>query len=192
MIHDLGLLAARLAFGLSFASYGTQKAFGWFDGLGPQGTAKVFEGYGHKPGERFVAPAAATEIGAGLAIALGLGGPAGPAGAISQMFIAQAAHAKNGYYASKHGVELSVLYASGALALASSGYGKLSLDRAFGLDEKLHKPAFTALAVAGGLAAAWLILAQRDLTPPDGTMATPTIAGSRNGAVSSTPQPATN
>jgi uncharacterized membrane protein YphA (DoxX/SURF4 family) len=32
MIDDLGLLAARTAIGLSLASHGAQKAFGWFGG----------------------------------------------------------------------------------------------------------------------------------------------------------------
>jgi putative oxidoreductase len=191
MIHDLGLLAARLALGLSFASHGTQKAFGWFEGPGPQGAASIFESLGYKPGEKYATSAASTEIGAGLAIALGLGGPAGPAGVLSTMLVAQAVHAKNGFFATKGGYELAFIYATAALALASSGYGKLSLDHALGLDEKLRHPALTTLAIAGGLAAGWLILSQRDHTPPDGTMATPTIAGARNGAVSgTTPQPA--
>lgn len=190
MIHDLGLLAARLALGLSFASHGTQNAFGWFEGPGPQGAAGFLDSIGFKPGEKYATSASYTEIGAGLAIALGLGGPAGPAGVLSTMLVAQASvHAKNGFFNQKGGIELGVIYAAAAVALASSGYGNLSLDRAFGLDEKLRNPALTALALAGGLAAGWLILGQRDHTPPDGTMATPTIPGAaRNGAVSgSTP-----
>jgi putative oxidoreductase len=190
MIHDLGLLAARVALGLSFASHGTQKAFGWFEGPGPEAAAGILESLGFKPGAKYASSAASTEMAAGLAVALGLGGPAGPAGMISTMLVAQSAHAKNGFFNQKGGIELPVIYATAALALASTGYGKLSLDHAFGLDEKLRHPALTTLAIAGGLAAGWLILGQRDHTPPDGTMATPTIAGSRNGTASGTPQPA--
>jgi putative oxidoreductase len=194
MIHDLGLLAARLALGLSFASHGTQKAFGWFDGPGPENAAAFLEGLGFKPGEQYASAAAYSEIGAGLAIALGLGGAAGPAGVISSMLVAQTSvHAKNGFFAQNGGVELGVVYGSAALALASTGYGKLSLDHAFGLDEKFRHPALTLLALAGGVAAGYLILGQRDHTPPPGTMATPTIAGgaSANGTASGTaPQPA--
>jgi putative oxidoreductase len=194
MIHDLGLLAARLALGLSFASHGTQKAFGWFDGPGPEQAAGFLESLGFKPGATYADAASYTEIGAGLAIALGLGGPAGPAGVLSTMLVGQVTvHAKNGFFAQKGGIELGVVYAAAAVALASSGYGKLSLDHALGLDKKLRHPALTTLALAGGLAAGYLILGQRDHTPPAGTMATPTIAGggSSNGAASgSTPQPA--
>jgi putative oxidoreductase len=195
MIHDLGLLAARLALGLSFASHGTQKAFGWFEGPGPENAAAFLESLGFKPGKQFANAAAYSEIGAGLAIALGLGGPAGPAGVISSMLVAQASvHAKNGFFAQKGGVELGVIYGAAALSLASTGYGKLSLDHAFGLDEDFRHPALTLLAIAGGVAAGYMILGQRDFTPPPGTMATPTVAGaSANGTASgTTPQPATN
>jgi hypothetical protein len=86
-----------------------------------------------------------------------------------------------------------VLYSAGALALASSGYGALSLDNVFGLDKKLHHPLITTLGLAGGIAAAYLILAQRDTSPPDGTLAQPTMPGNRahNGSSASTaPEPA--
>jgi putative oxidoreductase len=79
MSHDLGLLAARLAFGLSFAAHGAQKAFGWFGGPGPQGAAGFMESLGFKPGSTYASAASYNEIGSGLLIALGLGGPLGPA-----------------------------------------------------------------------------------------------------------------
>ena len=183
MIDDLGLLAARLALGLSMASHGTQKAFGWFEGPGPAGAAGFMESLGFKPGARYAQAASYTEIGSGLAIALGLGGPLGPAALLSTMLVAQlTVHAKNGFFAQKGGVELGVIYASGALALASSGYGNLSLDRALGLHEKLHHPFFKTLALAGGIAAGYAILNVRDTSPPAGTLATPTIPGERDGA----------
>jgi hypothetical protein len=105
---------------------------------------------------------------------------------------AEAVHKKNGFFAGKGGMELNVLYSAGALALASSGYGALSLDNLFGLDEKLHHPVVTTLALAGGIAAAYAILAQRDVSPPDGTLAEPTIPGKRehNGAAGAAPSPA--
>jgi putative oxidoreductase len=118
-------------------------------------------------------------------IALGLGGPLGPAGVISTMIVAaESVHKKNGFFAGKGGVEVNVLYSAGALALASTGYGALSLDSLFGLDEKLHHPLITTLALAGGIAAAYAVLGQRDTSPPEGTLAEPTIAGKRehNGA----------
>jgi putative oxidoreductase len=188
VLHALGLLAARVALGASYASHGAQKAFGWFEGPGPQGAAGFMESLGFSPGEKFATAASYTEIASGAMIALGLGGPIGPALLISGMIVAQTTvHAKNGYYASKGGIELGVLYSAGALALASSGYGELSLDHALGLDKKLHHPVVTMLALAGAVAGGYYMLAQRDTSPPPGTLATPTIKGEHNGSPSSDP-----
>ncbi len=191
MIDDLGLLASRLALGLSMASHGAQKAFGWFDGPGPEGAAGFMASLGFKPGTTYASAASYNEIASGLLIALGLGGPLGPAGVMSNMLVAaQSVHAKNGFFAGKGGVEVPVLYSAGALALASSGYGAFSLDRALRVGEKLRHPALTTLALAGGLAAAWIVLGSRDTSPPDGTLATPTIKGTeRNGAASGAKPP---
>lgn len=193
MIDDLGLLIARVALGAGYASHGAQKAYGWFDGPGPDGAAKFLESLGFTPGETFAASASYAEIAAGTMIALGIGGPIGPALLLSGMVVAQTTvHAKNGFFAAKNGIELGTVYSAGALALASTGYGDLSLDHALGLDEKLRHPVVTTLALAGALAAGYFMLAQRDTSPPDGTLATPTIKGrERNGSVD-TPAPATN
>lgn len=193
MIGDLGLLASRLALGLAMASHGAQKAYGWFEGPGPQGAAGFMDSLGLKPGAQYAQAASYNEIASGLLIALGLGGPLGPAGVISGMIVAaETVHAKNGFYASKNGVEVNLLYSAGALALASTGYGALSFDNALGLGERLRHPAITTLALAGGLAAAWLILGQRDTAPPDGTLATPTIEGAERNGSKPAPEPATN
>lgn len=184
MIDDLGLLAARLALGLGYASHGAQKAFGWFEGPGPEGAAGFMESLGFKPGATYAALASYGELASGLLIALGLGGPIGPAGVVSNMLVAQTTvHAKNGFFAGKNGIEVGTLYAAGAVMLASAGYGTLSLDAAFGVDEKLRHPALTTLALAGALAAGWMVLGQRDLSPPPGTLATPTFAA-KSGASS--------
>ncbi len=161
-MHDFGLLVSRLALGGGIAAHGAQKAFGAFDGPGPQAAAQFLHGLGFKPGERYATAAAWTELAAGTMIALGLGGPLGPAGLISTMVVAQTSvHAKNGFFAQKNGVELGVVYSAGALALASSGFGRFSLDEALGW-ETLREGWLTTLAVAGGIAAGLLVLAQRD------------------------------
>jgi putative oxidoreductase len=187
MINDFGLLASRLALGLGLASHGAQKAFGWFEGPGPEGAAGFMESLDFKPGAKYAMAASYTEIGSGLLMALGLGGPLGPAAAISTMIVAaETVHLKNGFFAAKGGAEVNVLYSAGALALASAGYGNLSMDHVLGLESKVHHPAFKTLVLAGAVAAAYAMLAQRDTSPPEGTLATPTIPGDheRNGAPS--------
>ena len=190
MIDDIGLFAARMTVGLSYASHGAQKALGWFEGPGPEGAAGFMESLGFKPGAQYAQAASWTEIGAGLGIALGLGGPLAPAALLSGMLVAQqTVHAKNGFYASKNGVELGVVYAAAALTFASTGYGALSLDAALGLDKKLRNPVLTTLALAGAFAAGQMLLGKRDLGPPAGTLATPTISRG-NGAPA--PEPSRN
>jgi len=127
-------------------------------------------------------------------IALGAGGPFGPATVVAGMLVGQTTvHAKNGFFAGKGGVEVGLLYSAAALAFAARGYGKFSVDHALGLDQKLRHPALTALALAGGLAAGYLVLGQRDLSPPEGTLATPSIpGGQRNGETSRLPSPTTS
>jgi putative oxidoreductase len=130
-----GLLAARLVLGLAMAAHGTQKLFGWFGGYGLKGTAGFFESIGFFPGKLFAGAAALGEIGSGLLVALGLLGPIGPALMVSVMIVAAiTVHAKGGFFAAKNGVEIPVLYAVGAFALALIGPGEYSLDSMMGLE----------------------------------------------------------
>ncbi|MBD5605358.1 MAG: DoxX family protein [Candidatus Eremiobacteraeota bacterium] len=165
MIRDLGTLVARTAVGLAFASHGSQKAFGWFEGPGPAGAAGFLESLGFKPGARFATLTSYTEIAAGALIATGLGGPVGPAALLGVMLVAQTTvHAKNGFFAQKGGIELGVIYVAAAVALASSGYGRFSLDALFGIDEPLESDTLLALALAGGTLGGVAALAQREAT----------------------------
>jgi len=131
---DLGLLLARMVFGLLMAAHGAQKAFGWFGGYGLAGTAGFFEQLGFRPGRLFAGAAAGTEIAAGLLVAFGLLGPLGPAMIVSVMIVAAATvHWANGLFATNNGIELPLLYGVAALTLALSGPGAFSLDAFLGL-----------------------------------------------------------
>lgn len=161
MLRDIGTLLARGTLGLSFAAHGSQKAFGWFEGPGPQGAAGFMESLRFKPGARYAKLSSYTEIASGLLVALGLGGPLGPAMMISVMFVAQlSVHAKNGFFAQNGGVELGTIYSAAALALAMSGYGRLSLDDVLALDGAVDERLIWA-ALLGGVAGGALVLAQR-------------------------------
>ena len=176
MISDLMLLAARVALGESMAAHGAQKAFGWFGGPGPQATAGTLAGLGFRPAAPFVAAASWNEMISGELIALGLGGPRGPAMLLAGMLVAaQSVHAKNGFFAAHGGVELPLVYGVGALALAATGYGRCSLDHAFGLAGALRHPAALVLALAGALVGGVGALNQR--SPAAEGPATPTFQG---------------
>jgi putative oxidoreductase len=158
------------------ASHGAQKALGWFEGPGPENAAKMMHGLGFRPGKTYADAAAWNEIVSGGLIALGLGGPVGPAMLLSNMIVAQTSvHWKNGFFAAKGGIELGVLYSAAALAFAATDYGNISFDAALGLREKLRDPLFTTLVLAGGISAALIVLNNRD-TSLEGP-ATPTFRG---------------
>lgn len=151
---DAGLLIARVVFGLLMAAHGTQKLFGWFGGYGLAGTAGFFEQLGFRPGRFFAATAAGTELAAGLLVAFGLLGPLGPALIVSVMIVAAATvHWQHGLFAQNNGIEVPLLYAATAAALALTGPGAFSLDGALGLTWA-PVVAWTALAlgVLGGVA----------------------------------------
>ena len=176
MIRDLALLGARLVVGGGMAAHGAQKALGWFDGPGPEGAANMMHGLGFRPGEMYAELASWNEIAAGTLIALGLGGPVGPAMLISGMTVAASSvHWKNGFFSQEGGYEVPALYAAGALAFAATDHGALSLDALFGLRRPLSHPVFTTLALAGGVAGAILVLNGRDLSTEG--PATPTFRG---------------
>src|SRR5688572_12222790 len=129
-----GLLVARLVLGLLMAGHGTQKLFGWFGGHGLDGTGGFFESLGFRPGRAFAAAAALAELGGGLLLALGFLGPVGPALIISVMVVAAlTVHWNHGVFAASNGIEVPLLYAAGALALALTGHGAYSLDALLGL-----------------------------------------------------------
>ena len=132
---SVGLLVLRLVVGLSMAAHGTQKLFGWFGGHGLAGTGGFFESLGFRPGRTFAFAAGAAELVSGILIALGFLGPIGSALMLSVMIVAAVTvHWKNGFFASSGGIELTVLFAVAAVALAFTGFGELSLDAITGLD----------------------------------------------------------
>jgi putative oxidoreductase len=132
---SIGLLTLRLVIGLAMAAHGSQKLFGWFGGHGLAGTGGFFEMLGFRPGRAFAFAAGASELASGILIALGFLGPVGPALMVSVMIVAAlTVHWKNGFFAQSNGIEVTALFAVGAIALAFTGFGGYSLDAATGLD----------------------------------------------------------
>jgi putative oxidoreductase len=181
MVRDLALFVARQAIGHSMAAHGAQKALGWFEGPGPTAAGAMMESLGFRPGARYAQLAAWNEIVSGELIALGAGGPIGPAAMISTMIVAQASvHWPNGFFAQKGGIELGVMYGAAALALAATDYGSLSFDAITGLRKTFTSPTLLALALTGAVAGAIVVLGQRQIAPE--TPATPTYQGKNSPA----------
>ena len=134
LMFDLGLLVARLVIGLLMAAHGTQKLLGWFGGYGLNTTGEFFVQLGFQRGRAFATLASVAEVASGLLVALGFLGPVGPAVMISVMIVAAiSVHLKNGLFAAKNGIEVPLLYATGAFGLALTGFGDYSLDGLFGI-----------------------------------------------------------
>src|SRR6201987_6497407 len=131
--YDLGLLILRLVLGLTLAAHGFNKFFG---GGRIPGTARWFESIGMKHGTFQAVVAASTEISAGLGLAAGLLTPIPAAGFVAIMFVASwTVHRPNGFFIVKEGWEYNLVLALSAVAVATVGAGRFSLDYAiFGAD----------------------------------------------------------
>ena len=151
---DVALLILRLVIGSSFIAHGSRKLFGWFDGPGLAGTGAWFERIGFRPGILFAFLAGMTELSGGLLFGLGLLGPFPAALILSVMVVAiVSVHVGHGFFASNNGVELPLLYITGAVVVAFAGPGAFALDNLLGLDVRLQQvPAWLVLAI--GLTAA--------------------------------------
>ncbi len=123
---DTGLLILRIVVGITLAAHGFQKMF---RGGKIAGTAGWFDSIGMKPGRGHAYAAALTEMGAGLAFALGLLTPLAAAGMIAAMIVAAwTSHRKNGFFIVKNGWEYNMVLAVVAFAVAVTGPGTYSID----------------------------------------------------------------
>lgn len=147
---SIGLLFARLVVGLLMAAHGAQKLFGWFGGHGLHATGEFLVKLGFPPGRLFATAAALGELTGGLLVALGFLGPVGPAVIIAVMLVAAVSvHWRNGLFATNNGIELPLLYATGAFGLALAGPGPYSIDALLGTTSR-WTPAVTWIVLAVG------------------------------------------
>jgi putative oxidoreductase len=125
--YDVGLLILRLVLGLTLAAHGYNKFFG---GGRIPGTARWFESIGMKFGTFQAVVAATTEVSAGLGLAVGLLTPIPAAGFVALMVVAAwTVHRSNGFFIVKEGWEYNLILAAAAVAVATLGAGRYSLDR---------------------------------------------------------------
>jgi putative oxidoreductase len=154
-------LIVRLVVGLTMAAHGAQKLFGWFGGYGLTGTGNFMEQIGFRPGRPQALVAGVGELGAGLFLAAGFLTPAAAAVLVAVMLVAAlGVHLKAGFFAQGGGYEYALVLGAVALALAFTGPGALSVDRALGLDLSGAPWGLAALA-AGALGGAVPLVTRR-------------------------------
>jgi putative oxidoreductase len=143
---SLGLLILRVVAGLTIASHGAQKAFGWFGGAGWAKTMAGYQSRGLRPGWLWAALSILGELGGGLALALGLLTPLGAAGMVGAMVMAIfMVHWPNGFFNSNRGVEFPLLMLAAAVTIGVAGPGSYSIDALASIH--LPLPLFPILAV---------------------------------------------
>ena len=155
------LLLLRMVLGLTMAAHGWNKFFG---AGGIAGTARWFDSIGMAPGAVHARVAAGAEIAAGACLAIGFVTPLAAAGFVSLMVVAAwTVHRGNGFFVTRDGWEYNLVLAAGAVAVAGTGAGSLSLDslvlRETAAWPLLHGWAGLAIAVTVGLVGSLVQLA---------------------------------
>ena len=131
---ELGILIVRLAIGFTLAAHGAQKLFGWFGGGGIAGTAPFLEQLAFRPARLHAALAGIAETAGGLLLAAGLFTPLAAAALLGVMVVAVGSVLwGKGFFLQTGGLEYNLVLAAGALAVAFTGPGAISLDRSLGI-----------------------------------------------------------
>jgi putative oxidoreductase len=157
--RDFAALALRAAIGPMLIAHGSNKVFG---AGGLEGTTRWFDSLGLRPAAVHARMAAATEIGAGTLMTLGLANPLPTAAVVGLMTTAAATdHKGKGFFVFKGGWEYTAIVAVAATALAGLGNGRWSADRLLrrksrsGVGIALGAAAFGVASAAGLLAATY-------------------------------------
>lgn len=124
-------LALRVPAGIIFAAHGSQKLFGWFGGYGLSGTGQWMDSIGLSPGYLMALVAGSAEFFGGLALIAGLlVRPAAASLAFAMLVAIFSVHIGKGLFVDKNGYEFALALLGISVALAISGAGKGSVDRA--------------------------------------------------------------
>lgn len=124
--YEAAILLLRVVLGLTMVAHGYNKFFG---AGGIAGTARWFDSIGMAPGAFHARVAAGAEIMAGACLAIGFLTPLAAAGFVSLMVVAAwIVHRGNGFFITKDGWEYNLVLAAGAITVAGTGAGILSLD----------------------------------------------------------------
>ncbi len=132
-----GLLLLRVVVGAALFGHGAQKLFGWFGGHGPRGTGGFFGQLGYRAPLLMALLAGLSEA-SGVLLALGLVTPlACVAIAVVMINAIGVVHWKNGFWNTNGGLEFPLVLLTVVTAVAATGPGRFSIDRAIGWDDNI-------------------------------------------------------
>jgi putative oxidoreductase len=154
-LANFSILALRLVVGLTFAAHGSQKAFGWWNGPGPERWQNAITSMRFRPAPFWAVLSIGVELVGGLLLAIGLITPLAATMLIGQgVVIIVKAHLPKGFFTSTGGIEFPLALLAGTIVLLGSGPGAISADQLIGFG--LAEPVLWVLLViglAGGLGA---------------------------------------
>jgi putative oxidoreductase len=161
---NTGLLLIRLVVGLSLGVHGVQKMFGWLGGRGLRGTAASFGAIGYRAPLAMALLAASGEC-AGWLLVLGLAFPLGCAAGVGVMINAVRVSWGVGPHLPTGGYEYPLVVGVATTALAFTGPGRFSLDRAIGIHLYGTTWGLAALLAGSAMSAVVLLLFHRPGAP---------------------------
>ena len=161
-MRHVGLFATRLVLGSYLAVHGVKKLSGYFGGPGLNATATSFDALGMRPGKVMAALAGASQLGGGVLTVTGIADPLGPMLIAGNMAVATVALRKNGPMSRDGGYELPLTDLALAVALMSSGAGRLRIGSP--LSKSLVRIA-TVVGVVMAIGALTQLLRERPTTP---------------------------
>jgi len=130
-------LLLRVVVGGTMFGHGAQKLFGGFGGHGPKGTGGFFGQLGFRA-PVLMAVAAGLSEASGVLLALGFITPlAALAIAVVMVNAIWTVHWSKGFWNGNGGLEFPLTIATVAIALAATGPGRFSIDRAIGWDDNI-------------------------------------------------------
>jgi len=155
MEFDLGLTLLRATVGLVFAAHGAQKAFGWWDGPGPENWTRSMHSMRFEPAGFWAAVSILAELLGGIGLALGLLTPISAAvlAGHSVVIIARV-HWSRGFWNQGSGYEYPLVLLVAAVAFTLAPSAGWSVDAAIGLPilaDATIRAALLVIGLAGGL-----------------------------------------
>lgn len=164
---DAAALLLRAAVGPMLVTHGYNKVWG---GGGLAGTTGWFESLGLKPAHLHARLAAATEIGAGALLTIGAASPLPAAATVGLMTVAaRTDHKGKGFFIFKGGWEYVGVVGAAAVASATLGSGKYSLDALIGNRRSGLKWGVVAAAIGAANAAALIATSYKPEPPAPAT-----------------------